>query len=72
MTQKHLSYGNRWWCLDGRPTARGIHGQLITVQRASRIVITVLSSQPEALDPRLVRAHRDFANAVNDRLAPAR
>jgi CubicO group peptidase (beta-lactamase class C family) len=64
-------YANQWWCLDGRPTARGIHGQLVTVRRASGIVITVLSSQPEALDPRLAGTHRDFANAVNDRLAPA-
>jgi hypothetical protein len=66
------SYANQWWCLDGRPTARGIHGQLVTVQRPSGVVITVLSSQPQALDPRLTRAQRDFANAVNDRLAPAR
>lgn len=63
------SYASQWWCLDGRPTARGIHGQLITVQRASGVVITVLSSQPEALDLRLARVHRDFANVVNDRLA---
>jgi CubicO group peptidase (beta-lactamase class C family) len=66
------SYANQWWCLDGRPTARGIHGQLVTVQRTSGVVIAVLSSQPEALDPRLARVHRDFANAANDRLAPAR
>jgi CubicO group peptidase (beta-lactamase class C family) len=66
------SYANQWWCLDGRPTARGIHGQVVTAQRPSGIVITVLSSQPEALDPRFARMHRDFANTVNDRLAPAR
>ena len=64
-------YANQWWCLDGRPTARGIHGQLLTVQRATGSVITVLSSQPEALDPRLARAHRDFATAVDARLALA-
>lgn len=63
-------YANQWWCLDGRPTARGIHGQFVTVQRASGIVITVLSSQPEALDPQLASAHRNFANTVIDRLAP--
>jgi CubicO group peptidase (beta-lactamase class C family) len=62
-------YANQWWCLDGRPTARGIHGQLVTVHRASATVITVLSSAPDALDPRLDRIHRDFANAVLDRLA---
>lgn len=64
------SYANQWWCLDGRPTARGIHGQLVTVQPASGIVITVLSSQPEALDPQLTGVQRTFANAVIDRLAP--
>jgi CubicO group peptidase (beta-lactamase class C family) len=65
-------YADQWWCLDGRPTARGIHGQLVTVQRGSEVVVTVLSSQPDALDPRLARVQRTFANAVCDRLAPAR
>jgi CubicO group peptidase (beta-lactamase class C family) len=64
-------YRDQWWCLDGRPTARGIHGQLITVQRASGVVITVLSSQPEALDPRLAHLQRGFADAVHARLAPS-
>lgn len=64
-------YADHWWCLDGRPTARGIHGQFITVQRASRVVITVLSSQPEALDPRLAHLQRGFVDAVHARLVPA-
>ena len=62
-------YANQWWCLDGRPTARGIHGQLVTVHRASGTVITILSSAPDALDPQRDRIQRDFANAVLDRLA---
>ena len=65
-------YADQWWCLDGRPTARGIHGQLITVHRASGVVITVLSSQPEALDPRLARLQRGFADAVHARLVAER
>jgi CubicO group peptidase (beta-lactamase class C family) len=64
-------YANQWWCLDGRPTARGIHGQLVTVHGASGIVITVLSSQPDALDPRLARVQRSLAEAVIGRLASA-
>jgi CubicO group peptidase (beta-lactamase class C family) len=46
-------------------------GQLIADAGAG-IVITVLASQPESLDPRRTRVHRDFATAVNDRLAPGR
>jgi CubicO group peptidase (beta-lactamase class C family) len=64
-------YADQWWCLDGRPTARGIHGQLVTVHRDAGIVITVLSSQPEALDPRLAEIQRTFAAAVIDRLRSA-
>jgi hypothetical protein len=65
-------YANQWWCLDGRPTARGIHGQMVTVHRPLGIVIAVLSSQPEALDPGLGAVQRTFAAAVIERLAGER
>ncbi len=62
-------YANQWWTLDGRPTARGIHGQMVTVERSTETVIAVLSSQPEAMDPDLAAAQRAFAGAVLDRLS---
>jgi CubicO group peptidase (beta-lactamase class C family) len=62
-------YANQWWTLDGRPTARGIHGQMVTVERSTETVIAVLSSQPEALDRDLAAAQRAFASAVLDRLS---
>lgn len=65
-------YANQWWCFDGRPTARGIHGQMITVDREAGIVIAVVSSQPEALDPELAGLQRRFASAVTGRLAAPR
>lgn len=65
-------YANQWWCFDGRPTARGIHGQMVTVDRDAGIVIAVLSSQPEALDPELNALQRRFASAVIGRLPASR
>ena len=47
-------YGNQWWRRDGRTLARGIHGQSLTVDRAAGVVVTVLSSWPDAKDPRSV------------------
>ena len=43
-------YRNQWWGRDGGLTARGIHGQLIAVDRRAGVVVTVLSSWPDALD----------------------
>lgn len=62
-------YRNQWWRRDGRPMARGIHGQLITVDREAGVVVTILSSWPEATDAALEAAHRTFVRRVCDRLA---
>jgi CubicO group peptidase (beta-lactamase class C family) len=53
-------YGNQWWRRDGRTTARGIHGQLIAVDREARGVVTILSSWPAATDNELDAAQRAF------------
>jgi CubicO group peptidase (beta-lactamase class C family) len=42
-------YGSQWWLRDGRPTARGIHGQMIAADPSRRAVVTILSSWPEAM-----------------------
>jgi hypothetical protein len=62
-------YRNQWWRRDGRVVARGIHGQLITVDRATDTVVTILSSWPDATDRSLVAAHRALVARVCDRLA---
>jgi CubicO group peptidase (beta-lactamase class C family) len=61
-------YRNQWWRRDGGPTARGIHGQLITVDRRARVVVTILSSWPDATDIALEAAHRTFVAEVCSRL----
>lgn len=60
-------YGNQWWRRDGGPTARGIHGQLITVDRSTGVVITILSSWPEATDVDLEKKQRRFVAGVRAR-----
>jgi CubicO group peptidase (beta-lactamase class C family) len=62
-------YRNQWWRRDGRAMARGIHGQLICVDREARTVVTVLSSWPDATDAALEAAHRTLVTRVCDRLA---
>jgi hypothetical protein len=62
------SYGRQWWRRDGRPTARGIHGQLIAVDPGTSTVVTVLSSWPDATDDALEAAHRELVARVCDRL----
>jgi len=57
-------YSNQWWRRDGRPTARGIHGQLITVDRSANVVITILSSWPDATDAELEMKQRQFVADV--------
>lgn len=64
-------YGNQWWRRDGRPLARGIHGQLIAVDRGAGVVVTILSSWPDAMDAALEAVHRGFVNDVCARLRPA-
>jgi len=51
-------YANQWWMRDGRPTARGIHGQLIAADPNTGTVVTILSSWPAAEDPALDEAQR--------------
>ncbi len=50
-------YGNQWWRRDGALMARGIHGQLIAVDRDAPSW-SLLSSWPDAVDPAREAAHR--------------
>jgi CubicO group peptidase (beta-lactamase class C family) len=47
-TEGASGYGLQWWSFDGRPVARGIHGQLVAVDREAGVVVAILSSWPEA------------------------
>ena len=62
-------YGRQWWHMDGRPAARGIHGQLVTVDRRAGVVVAVLASWPDAIDVALESAQRALVAAVCDRLS---
>jgi CubicO group peptidase (beta-lactamase class C family) len=62
-------YRNKWWSRDGGVMARGIHGQMVAVDPRARVVVTVLSSWPDATDPAFEAAHRQLVSAVCDRLA---
>jgi CubicO group peptidase (beta-lactamase class C family) len=62
-------YGNQWWRRDAGLLARGIHGQLIAVDRRTDTVVTILSSWPDATDSALEAAHRELVAAVGSRLA---
>jgi CubicO group peptidase (beta-lactamase class C family) len=62
-------YANQWWRCDGRVEARGIHGQLISADRRTSTVVTILSSWPDATDRALEAAHRALVARVCDRLA---
>jgi hypothetical protein len=53
-------YAGQWWRSDGRVEARGIHGQLISADRRTSTVVTILSSWPDATDPALETAHREL------------
>jgi CubicO group peptidase (beta-lactamase class C family) len=57
-------YGNQWWRREGRTMARGIHGQLIEVDRAAGVVVTILSSWPAATDDACELAQRAFVRRV--------
>jgi hypothetical protein len=61
-------YGRQWWQIDGRTTACGIHGQLIAVDRRAEVVVSVLSSWPDAEDAAAQRAQRELVGAIADRL----
>jgi CubicO group peptidase (beta-lactamase class C family) len=62
-------YRNQWWGRDGGPAARGIHGQLIAVDHRAGVVVTILSSWPDALDDALDAAQREFVAEIHSRLA---
>jgi CubicO group peptidase (beta-lactamase class C family) len=61
-------YAAKWWAADGRITARGIHGQLIAVDREARVVVAALSSWPEATDAAAEAAQRRFVAEICDRV----
>jgi CubicO group peptidase (beta-lactamase class C family) len=62
-------YSNQWWHRDGRALARGIHGQLVAVDRNARVVVAILSSWPDATDAVEEAAQRALVGAVCDRIA---
>jgi CubicO group peptidase (beta-lactamase class C family) len=63
-TSRADGYRNQWWRRDGRITARGIHGQLIAVDGTRGVVVTILSSWPEATGATAERAQRELVSAV--------
>jgi CubicO group peptidase (beta-lactamase class C family) len=67
-TSGATGYGNQWWRRDGGTMARGIHGQLITVDREAGVVVTILSSWPDATDAALDTAQRTVVASVGERL----
>jgi CubicO group peptidase (beta-lactamase class C family) len=49
--RRAAAYSSQWWRLhDGALAARGIHGQLIVVDRETNTVVVILSSWPSATD----------------------
>jgi CubicO group peptidase (beta-lactamase class C family) len=62
-------YRNQWWRRDGRAMARGIHGQLIAVDREADVVVTIFSSWPNATDVALEAAHRSLVERICERVA---
>ncbi len=61
-------YRNQWWRRDGRPTARGIHGQLVSADPAMQTVVAILSSWPDAMDGAREARHRALVAGVVARL----
>jgi CubicO group peptidase (beta-lactamase class C family) len=59
-------YGSKWWTVDGRVVARGIHGQLIAVDRDRGVVVAMLSSWPTATDATAEAAQRRVVDEVCD------
>ena len=47
-TEGASGYGCQWWRMGGCVAARGIHGQLVAVDREAGVVVAILSSWPEA------------------------
>lgn len=58
-------YGYQWWVLDGGSFAAiGIHGQLIYVDPARRLVVAINSAWPVATGPERSTARREFQNLI--------
>jgi CubicO group peptidase (beta-lactamase class C family) len=62
------AYARQWWRLRGRTAARGIHGQLIAVDRDAGAVVVILSSWPDAEDPAEQAAQWSLVEAVTTAL----
>ena len=76
-TEGASGYGLQWWRIDGRPVARGIHGQLVAADREAGVVVAILCSWPEATPSRAgaraARARqRRLRAALRRALAPPR
>jgi CubicO group peptidase (beta-lactamase class C family) len=60
-----LGYGYQWWTGDdGSFRAIGIHGQLIHVDPARRLVVAINSAWPQAGSPARWSARDDFLSAI--------
>ena len=67
-TTGSTGYGCQWWRIGGGPAARGIHGQLVAVDRDAGVVVAILSSWPEATGDAPEAAQRALVAAVGERL----
>jgi CubicO group peptidase (beta-lactamase class C family) len=73
-TRKHLDtgepdrgYGYQWWTLDGGAYAAvGIHGQLIFVDPARKLVVAMNSAWPVATGPDRSAARKEFLTRVRN------
>jgi CubicO group peptidase (beta-lactamase class C family) len=62
-----VGYGYQWWSLDGgRFAAIGIHGQLIYIDPARRLVVAINSAWPVATGPDRSRARNEFLRLITD------
>jgi CubicO group peptidase (beta-lactamase class C family) len=67
-TEGASGYGNQWWRIDGRPVARGIHGQLVAADREAGVVVAILASWPDATPSEPGLAQLALVNAVCEQL----
>ncbi|WP_210494906.1 serine hydrolase [Patulibacter sp. SYSU D01012] len=61
-------YAAQWWTLDGRTVARGIHGQLVAVDRDAGVVVAACSSWPAAENDLAFAAQRLMVSEICDTL----
>jgi len=62
-------YASQWWRAGGQVVARGIHGQLVSVDREAGIVVALLSSWPAAMVPDADRWQRALVAAIGLQLS---